>query len=310
MKVLVTGGSGYIGSVLVPFLLEKGCEVTVLDNLMYGQTSLLGVAGHPNFKFIHGDVINRDILVEVCKNKDVIIPLAALVGAPLCRNNEKLAWDINCMHVITILDNKDEGCKVIYPNTNSGYGIGDEGFVDEDSPLNPLSVYGETKIEAEEEVLFEQGVVFRLATVFGASPRMRNDLLVNDFTLKACKDRCLVLFEQHFRRNYIHVKDVCEAFWHGIQNYETMKGQAYNLGLSTANLTKGQLAEKIKNHLPDTVIINSEIGSDPDKRDYIVSNDKLEATGWKPKYTLDDGIREIIQVYNIIKGAGDVYRNY
>lgn len=208
MKVLVTGGSGYIGSVLVPFLLEKGCEVTVLDNLMYGQTSLLGVAGHPNFKFIHGDVINRDILVEVCKNKDVIIPLAALVGAPLCRNNEKLAWDINCMHVITILDNKDEGCKVIYPNTNSGYGIGDEGFVDEDSPLNPLSVYGETKIEAEEEVLFEQGVVFRLATVFGASPRMRNDLLVNDFTLKACKDRCLVLFEQHFRRNYIHVKDV------------------------------------------------------------------------------------------------------
>lgn len=309
-KVLVTGGSGYIGSMLVPFLLNKGCEVTVLDNLMYGQTSLLSVACHKNFKFVYGDVRDFNLLDRLCRDKDVVIPLAALVGAPACEKNREDANKINCLHILELLDYIDINCKVIYPNTNSGYGVGGNGYCDENSPLNPLSVYGESKMEAEKSVLEFGGIAFRLATVFGASPRMRNDLLVNDFVIKAKRDRCLVLFEKHFRRNFIHIKDVCGAFWHAIENYDRMGGQVYNLGLSTANLTKLELAEKVKNHLPDTVIISSEIGSDPDKRDYIVSNAKLESTGWKPQYTLDDGIREVLQAYDIIKGAGDVYRNY
>jgi nucleoside-diphosphate-sugar epimerase len=309
MKILVTGGSGYIGSVLVPFLLEKGCEVTVLDNLMYGQTSLLGCASNPNFKFVYGNVNDDSLLANLCFEKDVVIPLAALVGASLCDKNWDEAWRTNSDHIENILSFAGKECKIVYPTTNSGYGIGGNGFCDEESPLNPLSTYGETKMNAEKAVVSFGGISFRLATVFGASPRMRTDLLVNDFVIKAKRDRCIVLFEEHFRRNYIHVKDVCEAFWHGIANYDTMKGQVYNLGLSTANLTKRELAEKVKNHLPDTVIISSEIGSDPDKRDYIVSNAKLEATGWKPRYTLDDGIREVIQAYDIIKGAGDTFRN-
>lgn len=309
MKIFITGGSGYIGSVLVPFLLEKGAEVTVYDNLMYSQSSaLFGNIHDKNFKFVKGDVRDTDKLVRLAREHDVIIPLACLVGAPLCNENPKDAWAINTDHVVSM---SGLGKKIIIPTTNSGYGIGGEEMCDENSPLRPISIYGKSKVAAERNLLENRaGVSFRLATVFGSAPRQRLDLLVNDFVVKAKRDGCLVLFEEHFRRNYIHIRDVCKAFWFGIANYDKMVGQAYNVGLSSANLTKRQLAEKIKEHLPETVIISSEIGQDPDKRDYLVSNDKLETLGWKPDYTIDDGIREIITAYDIIKAAKDLYRNY
>lgn len=310
-KVLVTGGAGYIGTTLVRKLLNLGFEVTILDNLMYGQAqALFSHAENPNFKFVSASVTDKNfkILEDLVKANDIIIPLACLVGAPLCNANPSQAWDIN-QKQIEVVCNTANGKPVLYPTTNSGYGIGGEEMCDENSPLNPLSVYGETKVAAEKNITDYGGIAFRLATVFGASPRMRLDLLVNDFTWKAKRDGVLVLFESHFRRNYIHVKDVCEAFLHGIRNYNDMTG-IFNVGLSSANLTKLQLAQVIKKHIPSLVIIESEIGQDPDKRDYLVSNAKLEATGWSPAYTLDDGIKEVIKIYDIVKAGGDVTRNY
>ena len=309
MKFLITGGAGYLGSSLCKRLIDGQHEVTVIDNLMYGQaTSLFPVAGSKYFKYVHGDVRNTDIITKLGKEADVIIPLACLVGAPLCNNNPLDAKAINTDHIIEL---SKLGKKLIYPTTNSGYGVGGEEECTEESPLNPLSVYGTTKVEAENHLLSNNsGVCFRLATVFGASPRQRLDLLVNDFVVKAKRDGCIVLFEEHFRRNYIHVNDVCKAFMLAVYNYDKMVGEAYNVGLSSANLTKRQLAEKVKEHLPNTVIISSEIGKDPDKRDYLVSNKKLEALGWLPEYSLDDGIKEICKVYDMVKGSGDIYRNY
>jgi nucleoside-diphosphate-sugar epimerase len=309
MKVLITGGAGYIGSVLTQKMLDRGWEVTVLDNLMYGQaTSLFQAAGDPKFSYVHGDVREINQLVDLGSKADIIIPLACLVGAPLCKANPIDAKAINTDHVKIL---SELGKKVIYPTTNSGYGVGGSGECTEESPLSPLSVYGETKVAAEKHLLDGKlGVAFRLATVFGSSPRQRLDLLVNDFVVKAKRDGCLVLFEEHFRRNYIHVNDVCKAFIFAIDNYQKMVGNTYNLGLSSANLTKRELAEKVKEHLPNTVIISSEIGKDPDKRDYLVSNKKLESLGWSPDYTLDDGIKEICKVYDMVKGSGDIYRNY
>ena len=309
MKFLITGGAGYLGSSLCKRLIDGQHEVTVIDNLMYGQaTSLFPVAGSKYFKYVHGDVRNTDIITKLGKEADVIIPLACLVGAPLCNNNPLDAKAINTDHIIEL---SKLGKKLIYPTTNSGYGVGGEEECTEESPLNPLSVYGTTKVEAENHLLSNNsGVCFRLATVFGASPRQRLDLLVNDFVVKAKRDGCIVLFEEHFRRNYIHVNDVCKAFMFAVYNYDKMVGEAYNVGLSSANLTKRQLAEKVKEHLPNTVIISSEIGKDPDKRDYLVSNKKLEALGWLPEYSLDDGIKEICKVYDMVKGSGDIYRNY
>jgi nucleoside-diphosphate-sugar epimerase len=301
-KILITGGSGYIGSVLTPYLLNEGFEVTVLDNLLYNQVSLLNCFSNNNFKFIRGDVTDFALMKKNLPFFEFIIPLAAIVGAPACSFKPDLAKRVNYDAIEFIAENISKDQKILFPNTNSGYGIGqNDKFCDENSSLKPVSLYGQLKVDAEKKLLStNQAVSFRLATVFGLSPRMRLDLLVNDFTFRSCHDKFLVLFEQHFKRNYIHIKDVAKAFLFGIKNFDIMKGQAFNVGLSSANLSKKELSEKIKKYIPDLYIHSSEIGQDPDKRDYIVSNEKLENLGWHPSYSLDDGIKEIIKAYPLL----------
>lgn len=306
---LVTGGAGYIGSILVPELLKEGHKVTVLDNFMLKQSSLLDHCINVNLEVIRGDVRDEKIVKSILSRFDYIIPLAALVGAPMCNNDKVGAVSINRDAVAFIVKNSSPEQRIIIPNTNSGYGIGRKGvYCTEETPLNPISVYGKTKTEAELLVL-ERGnsVSFRLATVFGMSPRMRIDLLVNDFTYRAVKDRFIIVFEGHFKRNYIHVRDVARAFLHVVKNFDAMKNEPYNVGLSDANLSKLELCAKIKEQVPEFVFLESPIGEDPDKRDYIVSNEKIEKTGFKPKYSLDDGIRELIKGYKIINNS--VYSN-
>ena len=302
-KILVTGGAGYIGSILVQVLLKKGHTVTVLDSLLFDQTSLLDCCIDPNFEFIQGDICDYALVNGLLSKADIIIPLAAIVGAPACKRNPSLTRLVNYDAHMNIVNNVSANQKVLFPTTNSGYGIGEkDAYCNEETPLRPISEYGRTKVEVEKAFLDKSSAVtFRLATVFGMSPRMRMDLLVNDFVYRAVTDRSLVLFEEHFRRNYIHVRDVTKAFLFGIENYDKMKGEPYNVGLSSANLTKRQLAEKIKEYVPELYIHSAEIGEDPDKRDYIVSNEKIESLGWKPDYSLDDGIQELIKGYNIIK---------
>ena len=302
-KILVTGGAGYIGSVVVPDLLSKGHQVTVIDNFMFNQISLLDVSNNQNLKIIRGDVNNEKLLKEQISKHDVIIPLAAIVGVPACSQNLFLAEQTNTNQVKTIANNLSLDQQIIFPVTNSGYGIGEKDmFCDENSPLNPISFYGKSKVEAE-KLLLDNGnaVTFRLATVFGTSPRMRMDLLVNDFVYRAVKDRFIVLFESHFKRNYIHVRDISSVFMHGLDNYDELKGEPFNVGLSDANISKKKLCEKIKDHVAEFHIIENEIASDPDKRDYIVSNEKIESTGWKPNYSLDDGISELVNTYSWLK---------
>ena len=303
MKILITGGAGYIGSVLTIKLLRLNHQVTVIDNLFYEQDSLLSACKYDNFDFIYGDASDKRLLKEKLPTFDVIIPLACLVGAPLCEQKPDLAVSTNYRAIKLIDDLRSKDQLIIYPTTNSGYGIGaKDNFCTENSPLNPISLYGQTKVDTEKMLLNSgDAISLRLATVFGTSSRMRMDLLVNDFVYKALNDRVLVLFEEHFRRNYIHIQDVAMTFVHCIDNYEKMKNEPYNVGLSNANLTKRELADKIKEHIPELVIISSEIGEDPDKRDYIVSNEKLERTGWEPKKNLDDGIIELIKCYNMLK---------
>lgn len=301
-KILVTGGAGYIGSVFVPKLMEAGYQVTVLDNFMYKQASLLDVCYQSDLNIIFADVRDVEVLKDEIERHDIIVPLAAIVGTPACARNAGQTSQINLEQVENIAKWVGHEQKVLFPVTNSGYGIGQKGiYCDETTPLNPISHYGRTKVAAE-KVLLDMGnaVTFRLATVFGAAPRMRMDLLVNDFVYRACKDRFIVLFEAHFKRNYIHIRDIVRVFMHAIENYETMKGEAYNVGLSDANLSKRELCEKIKEHIPDFHIFESDIGEDPDKRDYIVSNGKIEATGWKPKYSIDHGIDELIKAYRYL----------
>ena len=302
-KVLITGGAGYIGSILTPMLLEAGYDVTVLDNFYFGQASLLDSCIHPNFHIVNGDCRDKETMKKVLDGKDVVIPLAALVGFPLC-DKDKIAARTTNLEAIELLTNlRTPEQKILYPCTNSGYGVGEAGiFCTEDSPMNPISLYGSTKAAAEKIVL-EAGnsLTFRFATVFGASPRMRLDLLVNDFVYRAVNDRTAVIFEGSFKRNYIHIRDAAGAFLWGIQHFEEMKGLPYNCGLSDANLSKLELCAKIKEHIPSFVYIEAPIGEDPDKRDYIVSNDRLEATGWRPEYSLDDGIEELKKAYTIIK---------
>jgi nucleoside-diphosphate-sugar epimerase len=300
--VLVTGGAGYIGSILVPFLLDKGYRVTVLDNLMYRQSSLLECCANSNFNFVRGDCRDERKLTECLKTADVIIPLAALVGAPLCDRDPIAATTTNRDAIITLSKLCSKQQKLLIPITNSGY-VGDKNALcTEDSPLRPVSLYGRTKVEAEQAILATgHAISFRLATVFGASPRMRTDLLVNDFVYRAVFDKAVVLFEAHFRRNYVHIRDVASVFVHGIENWDNMKGKPYNVGLSSANLTKAELCAHIKRHIPGFVYVESNVGEDPDKRDYVVSNARIEGTGWKPKFSLDDGIRELIKAYQIIK---------
>jgi len=302
-KVLVTGGAGYLGSVLVPLLLAKGHEVTVLDSFYFNQSTLLDSCLNSNFKVIRGDARNEKLLGEVMERQDYIIPLAAMVGFPLCKADEVAAETTNLGAIKTLLNLRKPEQRIIYPCTNSGYGVGEgDKLCTEDTPMRPISLYGTTKTEAERLIL-EAGnsLTFRFATVFGASPRMRIDLLVNDFVYRAVFDRTAVIFEGNFKRNYIHIRDAVGAFVWGMEHFDEMKGKPYNCGLSSANLSKLELCAKIKEHIPEFVYMEAPIGEDPDKRDYIVSNERLEATGWRPIYTLDDGIEELKKVYTIIK---------
>ena len=301
--VLITGGAGYLGSIMVPFLLTNGFKVTVLDNLYYRQHCLLECCSDHNFVFVNGDCRDETLIKQLIAKADVIIPLAALVGAPLCDRDRIAATTVNRDAVIMINNLRSQSQKLLIPITNSGYGIGGKSkFCTEETPLHPISLYGKLKVETEKAILDSGNAIsFRLATVFGAAPRMRTDLLVNDFVYRAVFDRAVILFEGHFKRNYIHIRDIARVFLHGIQNYDNLKGLPYNVGLSEANLSKIELCVKIKQHLPEFIYLESEIGQDPDKRDYIVSNERIERTGWKPTYSLDDGIIELIKAYRIIK---------
>jgi nucleoside-diphosphate-sugar epimerase len=300
MKVLITGGAGYLGSTLTKHLLEAGYSVTVLDNLMYDQVTLLHLFGNPKFQFELGDVRDKKLLQELVGLNDVIIPLAAIVGMPACKANPELTVAVNYQQVADIVEVLRGDQKLILPNTNSQYGSSDS-IITEESPFNPLSLYAKTKCDAENTMLEKgNGVSLRLATVFGVSPRMRTDLLVNDFVYKSVVDGYLVLFEAHFKRNYIHVQDIARTFQFIIENYDKCKGHAFNVGLSTANLSKLELAEKIKSHIPSLVIKQDDFKEDFDKRNYIVSNEKLESLGWKPIYDLDYGIKQLMSAYKIV----------
>ena len=307
--VLITGGAGYLGSVAAPALLQAGCRVTVLDNFMFRQTPLNQLCADPDFEVIRGDARDPATLKPLVGKADYVIPLAALVGAPLCDRDAVGAESTNRDAVATLVKMLGKDQRIILPTTNSGYGIGNGGKqCTEDSPLRPISLYGRTKVEAEQIVLDHgNGISFRLATVFGMSPRMRIDLLVNDFVMRAVFDRAVVLFEAHFKRNYIHVRDVARAFLHGIANFESMAGQAFNVGLSDANLSKMELCERIKRHIPGFVFLEAPIGEDPDKRDYIVSNAKIEGTGFRPAHSLDDGIHELVKGYRMMSRS--IYGN-
>lgn len=303
MKILVTGGAGYIGSKLVPAFLDAGHNVRVLDNFLFRQTPFADHLINDHLEVVVGDARNRSVLQQCLDEIDVIIPLAAIVGAPACDLDETATRSTNFGAIELLLAERNKNQKILIPTTNSGYGVGvGETYCNEASPLNPISLYGRTKVEAERIVLAEGNAIsLRLATVFGVSSRMRIDLLVNDFVYKAVTDRSLVIFEGHFRRNFIHVVDVVRGFQHALDNFDKMKDEVYNLGLSSANLSKIQLAEEIKTMVPALEIIESEFGSDPDKRDYIVSNAKIENTGYQPSVTLQQGIRELVTAYSFMR---------
>jgi nucleoside-diphosphate-sugar epimerase len=301
-NVFITGGAGYIGSVLSDHLLRAGHSVTVLDRLMYGGHGLLSLCQNPRFKFVQGDARDRDAIKPLMRDADVLIPLAAVVGAPACDNDPWLARSVN-LEAIQLLDQvRSPNQLVIYPTTNSGYGTqtGDM-YCTEETPLAPISLYGQTKVQAELELLERPRVItLRLATVFGISPRMRLDLLVNHFVYAAVTDGYLVIFEKDFKRNYIHVRDVADCFLHCIDHAEEMVGRPYNAGLDSANISKDELAQKIKEYVPNFYIHHASIGSDPDKRNYIVSNERLRGAGFSARRSLDAGIQELITGYRLL----------
>lgn len=299
-RVLITGGAGYLGSVLTELLLSKGYVVTVLDNLLYKQTSLVTFSHLKSFTFIKGDVNDTNLLRKLVENNDIIIPLAAIVGMSACKMNPELAINVNYLQVKNICQWSTKNQKILIPNTNSQYGSSID-IITEESEFKPLSLYAETKCDAEKSVLDSgNGIALRLATVFGMSYRMRMDLLVNDFVYKSITDGYLVLFESHFIRNYIHVRDIANTFLFMIENYEECNNNAFNVGLSSANLTKFELANKIKNYVPELVIVQNEFKKDLDQRNYMVSNQKIESKGWTPKHTIEDGIVELIKGYQLI----------
>jgi nucleoside-diphosphate-sugar epimerase len=303
--ILVTGGAGYLGSILVPTLLAAGHRVTVVDNFMFRQGSLNHVCNDPNFQVVKGDIRIEATMAPLLKKADIVIPLAALVGAPMCSADPFGAKSINHDAILMMLKLLSRHQCVLMPTTNSAYGSGEAGNAcTEESPLHPISIYAREKVAVEAELLQrENAMSFRLATVFGMSPRMRVDLLVNDFTHRAVHDRFVVLFEGDFKRNYIHVRDVARVFQHGIDNFEVMRGQIYNVGLSEANVSKRELCERIRTHLPEFVFLDAPVGKDPDQRNYIVSNAKLERTGFRTTTTLDAGIQELIKGFTMIKNS-------
>jgi nucleoside-diphosphate-sugar epimerase len=309
MKILITGGAGYLGSVLTPTLLAQGHEVTVLDNFYFNQNSLLDCCQFEKFQVVRGDCREESVVKPLVARADLIIPLAALVGVPLCNTDAIATKTTNqeAVEMICRLAGKQQW--VIMPVTNSGYGVGEKGkFCTEDTPLRPISSYGVTKVKAEEAVLARgNSISFRLATVFGCAPRMRMDLLVNDFVYRAVHDRAVLIFEGHFKRNYIHIRDVARAFLHGMANFKKMKGKPYNVGLDDANLSKLELCAVIQKHLPKFVFVEAPIGEDPDKRDYIVSNARIAAAGFKPEWSLDRGITELVKGFTILRNT--IYSN-
>ena len=294
-NILITGGAGYLGSILVPFLLTKGYHVTVIDNLMFKQTSLAASFFDDKFRFINGDIRDNALISKEVANADIVIPLAALVGAPICNKDPYSAKTVNLDAQISLIDALSPEQHLLIPITNSGYGIGSKDkFCTEETPLNPISLYGKHKVIVEKHALERKNTIsFRLATVFGLSPRMRLDLLVNDFVFRALNDRAITLFESEFKRNYIHIRDIANLFCFGIENFVEMRGNCFNAGLSDANLSKRELCDEIKKVIPEFVYHISEIGEDLDKRDYIVSNEKLESFGFKAKVDLNIGIREL-----------------
>lgn len=301
-KILITGGAGYIGSVLIPKLLTDGFKVTCVDNLMYDPTSLMMATIHKNFDLIIGDARDKELMKPLIEKSDIIIPLACMTGAPLCNKDKIAASTVNRDSVVMCSKFSSKNQLLIYPCTNSGYGIGEEGiFCTEESPLKPISLYGKLKVEAE-RILLDKGnaVTFRLATVFGISPRPRLDLLVNDFTYRAFFDKTVVLFEADFKRNYLHIEDAADGFRFAIKNPQ-LAGNCFNLGYSEANLSKRELCEEIKKIIPDFVYLISEIGTDIDKRNYIVSNEKIEKAGFKASRDLSTGIKELIKALPLLK---------
>jgi nucleoside-diphosphate-sugar epimerase len=305
VRIAVTGGAGYIGSVLVPLLLNEGHEVTVVDSFMYGQTSLLDCCDRRNLSIVKADVRDVRVLQDLVPNVDAVLPLACLTGAPICARDPWTATAVNFDAVKALAEMLSPSQRMIFPSTNSGYGVGEAGlYCDEETPLRPVSLYGRLKVDLE-SLLLDRGtfVTFRFATLFGTSPRMRLDLLVNDFTYRAVTDRAVVLFEPHFKRNYLHVRDAARAFVHVLQNYDTMKGRPYNVGLSEANISKMELCERIARQVPGFQVVTAEHGRDPDQRNYVVSNERIERTGFRPAYGLDEGIAELVKGYQIVRRA-------
>jgi len=306
MRMLLTGGGGYIGSVLVGHLLRKGHSVTVLDNLLYRVHGLIQYCREERFDFVLGDVRDEGLMRRLLREQDIILPLAALVGMPACARDPVYATSTNLEAIALMNRLRSRTQWVMYPCTNSGYGAkSGEVYCTEETPLEPISVYGRTKVDAEKLLLDSPNAVsLRLATVFGVSPRMRIDLLVNDFVYRAVKDRYLVLYERHFKRNYVHIEDVAGAFCYVIEHFETMKGEAYNVGLDDANLSKEELALKIKHYVPDFYIHAADVGSDPDKRNYIVSNEKIKRKGFVAVHSIDEGIQQLLKAYRMMPPNG------
>jgi nucleoside-diphosphate-sugar epimerase len=303
LKILVTGGAGYIGSVLVPALLADGHEVTVIDSFMYGQTSLLDCCVDDRLQIIRGDVRDARVTTPLVANADALFPLACLTGAPLCERDAHTAKAVNYEAVRAMAAAMSPRQMLIFPSTNSGYGVGEADIrCTEESVLRPVSLYGQLKVELERWLL-DRGncVTFRFATLFGTSPRMRLDLLVNDFTYRSVVDRFVVLFEPHFKRNYLHVRDGARAFQHVLANYERMKGRPYNVGLSDANISKWELCEAIRKRVPEFVFTVADVGKDPDQRNYIVSNERIESTGFRTTIGIDTGIQELIKGFQVVR---------
>ena len=304
-RILVTGGAGYIGCILCEHLLDTGYHVIAVDNLMYNQNSLFHLCANPHFEFVFGDVRNEELMCKLVKETDVLIPLAAIVGTPACDQDPWLARSVNLEAVRLLNRLRSPRQLVVFPNTNSGYGTtSGEAYCTEETPLEPISLYGQTKVEAEIELLDSPNTItLRLATVFGMSPRMRLDLLVNHFTYAAVTDGYIVIYEKDFKRNYVHIRDVVDCFVYCIENTDKMVGKPYNLGLDEANLSKEELALKIKEYVSDLYIHFAPIGSDPDKRNYIVSNQRLREAGFEARRSLGEGIKELLKGYRMMGRA-------